>query len=71
MVSKTYVLGHENNGGGQKPITRRQIIKIEKLARQLNTSAWSLAIEVYKKTISELSGYEAHELIKKLEVQLK
>lgn len=52
------------NGGGEQPITRRQIIKIEKLANQLGKTANYIAERKFDKTISQLKGEEANVLIR-------
>jgi len=54
------------NGGGEQPITRRQIIKIEKLANQFGKTANYVAQYKFGKTISELKGEEANEIIRLL-----
>ena len=68
--SKTYVPGHENNGGGDKLITRYQIYRIENLAYTLGKTAQIFAAEIYKKSIVQLIGREAHELIQLLEAEV-
>ena len=55
--TKTYVLNHENNGGGHKQITRRQILKIEHLARLMNDTAQNLASKIYDKSIRTIKVY--------------
>ena len=54
------------NGGGEQPITRRQIIKIEKLANQFGKTANYVAQYKFGKTISKLKGEEANEIIRLL-----
>ena len=54
------------NGGGEQPITRRQIMKIEKLANQLGKTANYIAESKFGKTISQLKGEEANEIIRLL-----
>ena len=54
------------NGGGQQLITRRQIIKIEKLANQLRKTGNGISQERYGKSISKLKGEEANEIIREL-----
>jgi len=58
------------NGGGEQPITRRQIIKIEKLANQLGKTANYIAERKFDKTISQLKGEEANMLIRCIIVRL-
>lgn len=51
------------NGGGNKPISERQIGLIKKQAEDRNTNADELTRQRYGKSISELNGAEAHEII--------
>lgn len=69
MGKETYVKGHENNGGGNKSVTLRQLVKIEKLARKHNKSGMLIVKEVYNKHLTEITGNEAHRLIQLLQEQ--
>lgn len=69
MGKETYVKGHENNGGGNKPVTIHQLVKIEKLSRKLNKSGMVIVKEVYNKHLTEITGNEAHRLIQLLQEQ--
>ena len=71
MGKETYVKGHENNGGGNKPVTIHQLVKIEKLAKKLNKSGIAIVKEVYNKHLTEMTGNEAHCLIQLLQKQLE
>ena len=71
MGNETYVQGHENNGGGNKSATLRQLVKIEKLARKHNKSGMLIVKEVYNKHLTEITGNEAHCLIQLLQKQLE
>lgn len=51
------------NGGGNKPISERQIGLIKKQAEDRNTNADELTRQRYGKSVSELNGAEAHEII--------
>lgn len=62
----TYVKGHENNGGGDKKATTRQIRKIERLANKLGSYGNSITQKLYNRNLVELRGREAHELIQLL-----
>ena len=54
------------NGGGQQPITRRQIMKIEKLAKQLRKTGNGISQEKFGKDVSKLKREEANEIIREL-----
>lgn len=54
------------SGGGELPIPRRQIIKIETLANQLGKTANHIAENKFGKTISQLKGEEANAIIRLL-----
>ena len=54
------------DGGGNQLITRRQIIKIEKLANQLGITANYIAEHKFGKSISHLKGKEANVIIRAL-----
>ena len=68
--SKTFVQNHVNNGGGNKLITRKQIFFIESLAHALGKTGQGLALETYQKSIAELLGSEAHEMIQTLSAEI-
>lgn len=52
------------NGGGEQPITRRQLIRIEKLSNKLNSSGNAIAQNKFGKPMSQLKGEEANEIIR-------
>ena len=51
------------NGGGNKPISERQLNLIKTKASQKDTDAESLARNKFGKSLARLSGSEAHEMI--------
>ena len=53
-------------GGGEKPITENQIKYIRGLCQGRNEDPESFVQNKYSKSLSELVGHEANELIKAL-----
>ena len=51
------------NGGGNKPISEKQLNLIKTRASQKDTDAESLARNKFGKSLARLSGSEAHEMI--------
>ena len=51
------------NGGGSKPISEKQLNLIKTRASQKDTDAESLARNRFGKSLTKLSGSEAHEMI--------
>ena len=51
------------NGGGNKPISEKQLNLIKTRASQKDTDADSLARNKFGKSLAKLSGSEAHEII--------
>lgn len=56
----------KNDGGGTKPATDRQLHLIKSLASQQSLSLSGLANDMFHKSIAELQGSEASQMIKRL-----
>jgi len=54
------------NGGGSKPLSAKQSELIYSLAERKGTDAQSLAMQMFGKSVQELQGSEANELIQSL-----
>lgn len=54
------------NGGGSKPLSAKQEGLINSLAQRSGTDAQSLAMQKFGKSVQELQGSEANELIQSL-----
>ncbi len=54
------------NGGGSKPLSAKQSELIYSLAERKGVDAQSLAIQMFGKSVQELQGSEANELIQSL-----
>jgi len=54
------------NGGGSKPLSAKQESLIDSLAERKGSDAQSLAMRMFGKSVQELQGSEANELIQSL-----
>ncbi|WP_156955731.1 hypothetical protein [Solidesulfovibrio alcoholivorans] len=63
---KTQYIQVKNDGGGTKPATERQLNLIKSLASQQSLSPSDLADGMFHKSIEELQGGEASQMIKRL-----
>jgi len=54
------------NGGGSKPLSAKQEGLINSLAQRSGSDAQSLAMQMFGKSVQELQGSEANELIQSL-----
>ncbi|MBQ3060442.1 MAG: hypothetical protein IJD16_09060 [Desulfovibrio sp.] len=66
LNNKNTINREDMKGGGSKPISEKQHFVISKMATEIGLDAEQEALYAYGKSLSDLHGLEAHQLIQDL-----